>query len=293
MDKNTTLALLKPPVDFASLGQFAKDGDRYVSLCAQANLNRHIFGGQLMAQAVLVAASIVAPDRRLRSLHARFLRPQLMSPAPGYRVNPVMEGRSFSNVEVSTSESGKEIFRSDLCFQSPEAGMEHALVMSEVPAPEDLINLREMAVVYADQLSEGNRRLLSAVQLHEVKPIDPKQFLFCGTRQPALRFWVKSSQPLTDVRRLHEAALAYISDAWFNSPMLLPHVSTRLAREFHAPTLSHDLWLHNDFRADDWLLFGLQSPALNGATGLILASIFDRSGKLIANAAQHALFRQI
>jgi acyl-CoA thioesterase II len=286
---------LKPlrPADFETLVRLSRDGDLFTSQCGEANLAGQVFGGQLMTQALVAAAHDVPSERRLCSVHATFLRSQPLEPAPCYSVRQTMEGRTFSNRDVETRLNGKIGFRADFCFQRPENGLHHSEPCPDVPQPENLAELHELAERHKERLSTGNQRLLNTRHLYELKPVDDEDFLFCTSGRRTLRYWARSSQPLPDDPRLHEAALLFISDAWINSPMLLPHIETRLGRDFFAPTLSHDMWLHRPPRADDWLLFDLHSPSLQGATGLTLANIFDRAGQLIASVAQHALFRQL
>lgn len=281
------------PSDFAALFHLDEDDSRFVSRCGEANLTGNAFGGQLMAQAVVAAAHGLDPRRRLRSLHAGFFKPVPLSPPPVYDKAVLLHGRTFSNLEVRVGTPGQLAFSAQLCFQAPEVGPQHQASAPQVPLPTTLLNLAELADRFHSRLSEGNRRLLTASHLHELRPVDAEAFLFCGDRQPSMRYWMRSSQAMDDEPLSHEAALVYMSDAWVNSPMLMPHVATRMGRDFFAPTLTHDLWLHRSFRADEWLLFDLTSPSLAGAAGLVLAAIYDGRGQLVANAAQHALFRRL
>lgn len=281
------------PEDFAALLRLDSDGDHFISRHGEANLTGHAFGGQLMAQAVAAAAYGLDPQRRLRSLHASFLKPLPLDPPLRYQVQTTLQGRSFSNLEVHSQNGQQAAFRASLCFQTQDQGPSHQDAAPDVRTPETLLDLADLADLHRDRLSEGNQRLLKATHLYELRPVDDQAFLFCGDRQPSLRYWIRSRERLGDDPRLHEAALVYMSDAWINSAMLLPHVATRISRDFFAPTLTHDLWLHRSFRADEWLLFDLHSPSLHGETGLVNAAIFDRNGRLIANAAQHSLFRQV
>lgn len=281
------------PDDFAALLRLDLHGDDFISRHGEANLTGNTFGGQLMAQAVAAAAYGLDPQRRLRSLHATFLKPLPLDPAISYQVQATLQGRSFSNFEVQSHSAQGVAFRASLSFQTQDEGPSHQDAAPEDQGPETRLTLAELADLHHDRLSEGNQRLLKASHLYELRPVDGEAFLFCGDRQPSLRYWIRSRERLGDDPRVHEAALVYMSDAWINSAMLLPHVATRISRDFFAPTLTHHLWVHRAFRADEWLLFDLHSPSLHGATGLVNAAIFDRNGSLIANATQHSLFRQL
>jgi acyl-CoA thioesterase-2 len=53
------------------------------------------------------------------------------------------------------------------------------------------------------------------------------------------------------------------------------------------------LWIHGDFRADDWLLYTMDSPWAGGARGFNRGRIFTRDGRLVANVTQEGLIRQV
>jgi acyl-CoA thioesterase-2 len=51
------------------------------------------------------------------------------------------------------------------------------------------------------------------------------------------------------------------------------------------------MWFHQDFRADEWLLFDTDSPIATGARGLARGFFFDRPGRLVISVAQEGLVR--
>ncbi|TVP74759.1 MAG: acyl-CoA thioesterase II, partial [Gemmatimonadales bacterium] len=48
---------------------------------------------------------------------------------------------------------------------------------------------------------------------------------------------------------------------------------------------------HRPFRADEWLLYVMDSPVATGARGFARGSIFTRDGALVASVAQEGLVR--
>lgn len=288
---NEHLPRLPRPADFSGLFELTHDGTRHASTFAEVNYGGSIFGGQLMAQAMLAAGSGLNEEWDFKSLHGHFLRAIKGDTLPSYTVAPVMSGRSFMVREVEAMAGSQSGFRASVMFQRAEAGPQHADAMPGVPAPEELPDLVALAEILKDRLSEENYRVFRGRQLFELRPVDGEDFMLCTERKPRMQYWIRSASALPGDARQHAAALLYLSDTWLNSTMLSPHTGTRIGRHFMAPTLSHDLWLHRPFRADDWLLFDMHSPSLHGATALILADVFDRSGQLVANVAQHALLR--
>jgi acyl-CoA thioesterase-2 len=56
-------------------------------------------------------------------------------------------------------------------------------------------------------------------------------------------------------------------------------------------SIDHAMWFHRPFRADDWLLYALDSPTAQGARGLGRGSIYSRDGRLVASTAQEGMIR--
>jgi acyl-CoA thioesterase-2 len=51
------------------------------------------------------------------------------------------------------------------------------------------------------------------------------------------------------------------------------------------------MWFHRPFRADEWLLYAVDSPSASGALGFARGSIYSRDGRLVASVAQEGLIR--
>ncbi|MEE8094025.1 MAG: acyl-CoA thioesterase II, partial [Gammaproteobacteria bacterium] len=56
-------------------------------------------------------------------------------------------------------------------------------------------------------------------------------------------------------------------------------------------SLDHAMWFHRPFRADEWLLYSMESPNAAGGRGLALGKFFDADGVLVASTAQEGLIR--
>ena len=53
------------------------------------------------------------------------------------------------------------------------------------------------------------------------------------------------------------------------------------------------MWFHRKFRADEWLLYALDSPTASNANGFNRGSIYTQDGVLVASAVQEGLIRLI
>jgi hypothetical protein len=56
-------------------------------------------------------------------------------------------------------------------------------------------------------------------------------------------------------------------------------------------SLDHSMWFHRPFRADEWLLYEMESPNMRGGRALIFGSVFTRSGALAISVAQEGVIR--
>jgi acyl-CoA thioesterase-2 len=53
------------------------------------------------------------------------------------------------------------------------------------------------------------------------------------------------------------------------------------------------MWFHRPFRADDWLLYSIDSPSAQAGRGLARGQVFDRHGQLVASTVQEGLIRVV
>ena len=53
----------------------------------------------------------------------------------------------------------------------------------------------------------------------------------------------------------------------------------------------YSMWFHRPFRADDWLLYDVDSPSSAAARALVRGRLFSRDGSLVASTAQEGLIR--
>jgi acyl-CoA thioesterase-2 len=124
-----------------------------------------------------------------------------------------------------------------------------------------------------------------------VRPIDPVDPFAPEPRPPLRRMWLRALGTLPDELLKHQSVLAYASDYGLLGAALLPHALSFQMPQLQAATLDHALWFHRRFRADEWLLYSIDSPSAAGARGFTRGSIFARDGTLVASVAQEGLIR--
>ncbi len=249
-----------------------------------------VFGGQVLGQA-LTAASSTVEDRIVHSLHAYFLRPGDFNAPIVYHVDRARDGSSFASRRVTAIQHGEQIFNMAASFQLDQEGLEHQIAMPEVPPPEELRDLTEYIDEVRDQLPERLRRPASHQRPFEFRPVQSPQYLAPTARPPMKQIWFRTVDRVPDGEALHRRLLAYVSDYHLLDTTLLPHAMSWLNANIRMASIDHAMWFHAPVRADEWLLYALDSPSASGARGFTRGSIFTRDGKLVASTAQEGLIR--
>ncbi|SDQ52608.1 acyl-CoA thioesterase-2 [Pseudoxanthomonas sp. CF385] len=257
---------------------------------------KYVFGGQVLGQALSAAQATVggsADERRAHSLHAYFLRAGNIEAPIVYEVDRTRDGGSFSVRRVTAIQHGRVIFFCAASFQAEEEGAEHQLSMPEVPQPEDIPPAPPVPAEVMATLPPKVQRWLSRRGPFEFRHVYPRDELNPPKRPPFQQVWFRLSEPVGDSPELHRALLAYASDFQLLGTATYPHGISYYQPNVQMASLDHALWFHRPFRADDWLLYSIDSPSASGSRGLARGQIFDRQGRLVASTAQEGLIRVV
>jgi acyl-CoA thioesterase-2 len=233
----------------------------------------------------LAAAYRTIEGRDCHSLHCYFIRPGNPKLPILFQVDRARDGGSFSVRRVVAIQNGKQIFNLAASFQVPETGFEHQLPMPDAPPPEALKNEEELRAEAG--LDPSTRRIWPV----ELKPCAPVPHGFVGVREPTDMCWFRARQPLGDDVAVNQCALAYGSDMTLMDASLRPHSVDWDSGRLQAASLDHAMWFHQPSDFHDWHLFVQDSPSASGGRGFNRGQIYDRSGRLVAEAAQEALIR--
>jgi acyl-CoA thioesterase-2 len=252
--------------------------------------SRHVFGGLVVAQA-LVAAARTVEGRTPHSLHGYFLL--LGDPAVPivYEVDRIRDGKSFTTRRCNAIQHGRAIFSLSASFQIEEAGLEHAFSMPKVPFPESLPTETEMLRRTDAAMPEAMRRWFAQDLPIEVRPVDLPRYVRHQAGALEQQVWLRATGPLPGDPAIHRAVLAYLSDMTLLGAALAAHGHSVFDTGLQVASLDHALWFHRPFRADDWLLYAQDSPNSCGARGLARGLLFSRDGRLVASVVQEGLIR--
>jgi len=254
---------------------------------------QRVFGGQVLAQALVAAMRTVDAMRACHSLHAYFLRPGDPKVPILYEVDRSRDGASFSARRVVAIQHGAQIFILAASFQKAQDGFEHQAQMPVVPDPESLED--DQQVLLRDStLSPAMRAWVAQDRPFETRAVLGRgPFDAAGgrpARAPIDHIWLKARGQLPDDPNLHRVLLAFVSDMSLLDTALLPHGKS-IFSDVQVASLDHAMWFHRAFRADEWLLYVQDSPSASGARGFNRGAIYRRDGTLVASVAQEGLIR--
>jgi acyl-CoA thioesterase-2 len=258
---------------------------------------KYVFGGQVLGQALSAAQATMdesgGEPRAAHSLHAYFLRAGDIEHPIVYNVDRTRDGGSFSVRRVTAIQHGKVIFFCAASFQQHEQGVEHQMSMPEVPRPEDLAPAPAIPPEVLEKLSTKVQRWLSRMGPFEFRHIYPRDELEPSKRPPYQQVWFRLSEKVGDAPELHRALLAYASDFHLLGTATFPHGISYYQPGVVMASLDHALWFHRPVRADDWLLYAIDSPTAQNARGLARGLIYDRDGTLVASTVQEGMIRVV
>ena len=248
-----------------------------------------VFGGQVLAQALVAAQRTIAADRSVHSMHGYFLRPGDVNLPITFSVDRIHDGRSFSTRRTQAYQDGVPILSAIASFQDQDEGLDHQIDMpADLPEPESLPTTAEILA----EIDHPVARYWASERPFDMRYVTSPIFLGVdGGTVPHQAVWLKSVGPMPDDMNLHRAALAYASDYSILESIMRRHGLAWVTPGIKVASLDHAMWWHREARVDEWLLYVQESPNAIGGRGLSQGRIYDREGRLIASVAQEGMVR--
>ena len=251
-------------------------------------LHGRVYGGQVLAQALLAAGRTMTTERLPHSVHGYFLRPGDLDEPITFAVERLRDGRSFSARRTHAIQSGKPILSMITSFQSDQQGLDHAEQMPQVPPPEDLPSSVELF----GSLDHPVAQFFYRNGAFDLRHVEGALFTAPSeVRTDHQHLWMRARGPLPAGQLEQRALLAYACDQVMLEPIMRRHHLSWMTREASVASLDHAMWWHRDVDAGDWLLYSQSSPSASGGRGLGVAKVYSRTGVLVATIAQEGMVR--
>ncbi|KAL8166961.1 hypothetical protein V2J09_008460 [Rumex salicifolius] len=256
-----------------------------------------VFGGQFMGQALAAASKTVDCLKIFHHFQAYFLLVGDLDLPIIYEVHRVFDGKSFATRRVDAKQKGKTVFTLLVSFQKEWKGFEHQIpVIPSVPPPEELLSMDELRErrIFDPRLPRTYRNKIATTTFKpwpiEIRFCEPNTSTNQTKSPPSLRFWFRAKGKLADDQALHRCVVAYLSDLMFIEVSSNPH--RRPGLKIVCLSLNHTMWFHRNVKADDWILFLVDSPTAGDGRGISRGKMFNRSGELVVTLVQEGLLRE-
>lgn len=263
---------------------------RFITHNHQQNFRNSVFGGQVLAQA-LMAAGRTVEQRPPNSLHAYFLRAGVADVPIEYQVCVLRDGRSVSARSVNALQDDRLLFSMQASFHQPETGFFH---QQHVPQHNvDPETLRQRGNLQQDlHLVQRASEVMGSTPV-ELVPYGHEIFEQAPSAEQDVRFWARSAGPLSAQPLEHFCALAFASDIGLLAAALLPHNTSLFAGEVFPASMDHSLWFHKPPKFDHWHQYITNSPWAGDGRALCQGSFYDTDNVLVASVSQEGLVRHI
>lgn len=252
---------------------------------------RRVYGGQVLAQALLAACATFEGEERLpHSLHAYFLRGGDPNAPFSLQVERLRDGRSFSSRRISCTQFGAEILSMIASFQGNERVQEFQHVMPKVPSAEELVSALEIFRMMDHPVG----RFLGKTAAFDVRHVEKE--LYTGPdleRGGVQHLWMRPRAAITPgaAQSVHRALLAYVIDQIMFEPAMRCLGFSWLTPGMSAASLDHAMWFHRDVDMNEWLLYESEVLNVNNARALTHTRVWTREGVLVSEATQQGMLR--
>jgi acyl-CoA thioesterase len=242
-----------------------------------AGMGGVVFGGQLLAQTI-VAAATVDPSKDVKSVHTIFARGGNLDEPLDIEVDAMHVGRALASATVTMRQGGRLCTRSLVLLSAHEPDLiRHAAEPPAVGGPEDAV---------PSASGEGDFwevRVVGGVSLSDPEAVGPPE-LFVWTRFVG-----------ADVEGVRgQALLAYATDGFLIGTAMRPHKGVGQSMShvsISTSVLAHTLSFHEPVEPGEWYLLAHESPYAGRGRSHGRANVFSADGRLVASFVQENMIR--
>jgi acyl-CoA thioesterase II len=250
--------------------KFERRGDVFVSPQRFRGPNNRLFGGLIAAQALAAAGATVDPQKLPQSLHLYFVRGGEYAVDVEFHVERTRDGRSFDTRRVTAVQRGKTILELIASFHQPESGADWQAPV--VPALD-----------FDDSVEKTSE--LGFAAFFDIRTTAADDSIFAVPP-----FWIRTRDVIEDDPLIRACALTFMSD-FGPVPVARPPGTALNAEAGYAASLDHAVWFHRPFWPHQWHRYEVRSLNNTDSRGLVIGSLYDSAGALVASTSQEALWR--
>ena len=249
---------------------------RYRGPSVRSDIRPVVFGGQLMGQMVIAAAT-AQPGKTVRSIHVIFARAGTVKLPVDLDVDVMHSGRSLASVTVTARQEQRLISRGMLLLDAGEPDLiRHGATMPDVGSPDMAVPL--------DWAEEGSEvRVVDGVDLAATEVTGP----------PELSVWTRFTAAPDDIA-VNQALLSWYTDPFLIASALRPHdgVGQAMAHDtISTGVITHTLSFHEPVDATAWNLLANRSIYAGHGRTYGMGQVFTEAGQQVASYVQDNLVR--
>ena len=274
------------------LGQVEPVGENRFVVAADQGAFDRLYGGLMLADALMAAAATVPAERRVHSAHSYFLRLGEPSLETSYAVERLRDTRTFSVRQVRVEQAGRPINVTTFSFAGPTRGFAHQWPMPDTPAPEDVAPRDVELIARGEGTPPFNSGVPWPLDLRHVdhRPWDER------TSDGRHRVWMCADEDVGDDPLVHAALLLFASDLTMSDPVTGQHPivweDLIAARGVFGASMDHAFWWHAPVRIDRWLLHDQESWRAIDGRGFSTGRFYGETGALVASVAQEIYIKE-
>lgn len=282
---------------------------RAVNLSTSGQQSPHAaYGGLIMAQALAAAEATVTDAFKPHSMHSFFILNVDTTIPVDYHVRLLRDGRSFCTRSVEAIQNGKVAFCLQTSFHVVEP--DSCVHQSDYPkvvkpadeCPELSVSSKELLERISRGEVKGSEHARAAIAKHS--QVDRTQWLFdirctdtaalfgLGDPTRTFYFWMRARVSLSTAdSRLHRWMIVFASDSTPVGVIFRPHTKNDFTPSM-VFSLDHVMHFHHhEIKADEWLLYEVESTSAGAGRGFARGRIWGTDGKLLVSLTQEALVR--
>ena len=235
-----------------------------------------VFGGQLLAQTI-VAAATVDPTKEVKTVHTVFARGGNTAQPLDIELDVMHTGRALGSATVTIRQGDRLCTRSIVLLSAVEPDLiRHGSGAPDVGPP-------ERAVASAGEGDFWEVRVVDGVSLSDPEAVGPPE-LFVWSRFPGAEATGAKGQAL----------LAYATDGFLIGTAMRPHEGIGQSMShvsISTSVLGHTLTFHEPIDAARWYLLAHESPYAGRGRSYGRANVFDEEGRIVASFVQDNMIR--
>lgn len=236
-----------------------------------------VFGGQVLAQALMAGALTLDDDKPCHSLHGYFLQGGDIRLPVVYQVRRLRDGKSLSArqivavqnvIQADGSPKEQVIFSMMASFAVMEGGLDYQETMPNYPSPYLLKDEQSLKPSYLDKVPDTLKTRFMRKRHVQIRPISPRDPISPDPMPPKQAHWLRIDGLQNQPMAIHQALLAFVSDYYLVSTGLMSHGLTYASRGLQVASIDHAMYFHRPFDVSQWLLYDMWSDTTSHAKGL-------------------------